>query len=633
MSTIHQILKQYWGFEEFRPLQEEIINAVLDSKDTLALLPTGGGKSICFQVPALAKEGLCLVISPLIALMKDQVANLNKKGIKAVAIYSGMPYSQIDTLLDNCIYGNVKFLYLSPERLTTDDFLARMQRMKISLIAVDEAHCISQWGYDFRPPYLRIAEIREKLKGIPVIALTATATLKVVDDIQEKLLFVEKNVRRKSFVRKNLSYVVRKTSNKEQALLDILKKVNGSAVVYVRNRKKTKEFSDLLNKNGIKSDFYHAGLVTKERSQKQDNWVNNKTRVICSTNAFGMGIDKPDVRTVIHMDIPESIEAYFQEAGRAGRDEKKAYAVQLIENGDVIELDKKIKEGYPSVEFIKEVHESLLTHFRIATNSGLNETFDFEIAAFCEQFKFPMSKVLASIKILEQQELLRVTESVFSLSKVKAIAHKDALYKFQTDHAKAEPLIKFLLRTSEGVFEDFAPVDEEEIAQKLKITTAEVVRQLNALHKYRIFFYQPRKEKPQLTFQQNRVPKQNLRLDLDFIRKRKADMEERLQSIRHYVTDSTICRTRLLVKYFGESLSDNCGICDVCVAQKKSGLSAEDFSKIVAAVENELRLSPLNTNTLYEKLKLKKEELNAAVDYLLDSGKTVLTETGKLKWQ
>ncbi len=632
MQTIHQILKQYWGFEAFRPLQEEIIHAVMEGKDTLALLPTGGGKSICFQVPALAKEGLCLVISPLIALMKDQVANLNQKGIKAVAIYSGMPYSQIDALLDNCMFGDIKFLYLSPERLTTDDFLARMERMKISLIAVDEAHCISQWGYDFRPPYLRIAEIREKLKGVPVIALTATATLKVVDDIQEKLLFAKKNILRKSFVRSNLSYVVRQTSNKEQALLDILKKVNGSSIIYVRNRKKTKQFSDLLNKNGIKSDFYHAGLMPKERSLKQDNWVNNKTRVICSTNAFGMGIDKPDVRTVIHMDIPESIEAYFQEAGRAGRDEKKAYAIQLLENGDIIELDKKIKEGYPTIEFIKEVHEALLTHFRISMNSGQFETFDFEIAAFAEQFTFPMSKVLASIKILEQQELLRVTESVFALSKIKAIAHKDALYKFQTDHPKAEPLIKFLLRTSEGVFEDFSTIDEEVIAQKLKITSTEVVRQLNALHKYRVFFYQARKEKPQLTFLQNRVPKQDLRLDLDFIRKRKADMEERLQSIRHYVTDNTTCRTRLLVKYFGEPLSDNCGICDVCVAQKKTGLSAEEFSKIVLAIENELRASPLNSSALNEKLKLKKEDLHAAIDYLLDSGKTVLTETGKLKW-
>lgn len=632
MQTIHQILKQYWGFETFRPLQEEIIEAVLEGKDTLALLPTGGGKSICFQVPALAKEGLCLVISPLIALMKDQVANLNKRGIKAVAIYSGMPYSQIDALLDNCIYGDIKFLYLSPERLTTDDFLARMERMKISLIAVDEAHCISQWGYDFRPPYLRIAEIREKLKGVPVVALTATATLKVVEDIQEKLLFAKSHVLRKSFVRNNLSYVIRQTTDKEQTLLDILKKVNGSSIIYVRNRRKTKQFSDLLNKNGIKADFYHAGLMTKERSQKQDNWVNNKTRVICSTNAFGMGIDKPDVRTVIHMDIPDSIEAYFQEAGRAGRDEKKAYAIQLVENSDLVELDKKIKEGYPTIEFIKEVHEALLTHFRIAMNNGQFETFDFDIAAFAEAFKFPASKVLASLKILEQQELLRVTESVFALSKIKAIAHKDALYKFQTDHPKAEPLIKFLLRTSEGVFEDFSSIEEEVIGQKLKITPTEVVRQLNALHKYRVFFYQARKEKPQLTFLQNRVPKQNLRLDLDFIRKRKADMEERLQSIRQYVTDSTTCRTRLLVKYFGEPLSDNCGICDVCVAQKKTGLSAKEFSKIVAAIENELRMAPLENSALNEKLKLKKEDLNAAIDYLLDSGKAVLTETGKLKW-
>lgn len=632
VQNIHGILKQYWGFDQFRPLQEDIIQSVLKGKDTLALLPTGGGKSICFQVPAMAMEGMCLVISPLIALMKDQVYNLNRRDIKATAIYSGLPARVIDTLLDNCVYGKIKFLYISPERLASEDFRVRMLKMKISLLAVDEAHCISQWGYDFRPQYLKIAEIREKLKNVPVIALTATATPNVVDDIQDKLLFKQPNVLQKSFVRKNLSYVIRQTINKEQAMLDILTKVKGSAVIYVRNRRRTKEYSDFLNRNKVKADFYHAGLEPNERSRKQEDWIKNKTRVICCTNAFGMGIDKPDVRTVIHMDLAESVEAYFQEAGRAGRDEKKAYAVQLYGQKDLKELDEKIKDGFPTVDFVKEVYQGLCTYLRIAFQDGIGRSYDFDMGHFSDTQKLNPVKVMSALKLLEQQELFFMSESVYQLSQIKCVCPKETLAQFQEKNKKLEPVIKFILRTSEGVFEDFVAIDEQAIAPRLKLSLEELIEQLNALHKFKIFNYQPRKNKPQITFLQNRVKKEDLLLDRDFINKRRTGFEDRLKAVRYYVTEQTICRTRLLVKYFGEAISEDCGICDVCAAKKKSSLSADQFSKIVSAIENELHVAPLTVVQLSEKLKVKQEELNTVLGFLLDKGKTETTAEGKIKW-
>jgi ATP-dependent DNA helicase RecQ len=631
VPDIHHLLKKYWGFDSFRPLQEEIIQSVLAGKDTLALLPTGGGKSLCFQVPAMAMEGLCLVISPLIALMKDQVFNLNRMGIKAVAIYSGMPYRQIDTLLDNCVFGKAKFLYISPERLVSEDFRVRMQQMKISLLVVDEAHCISQWGYDFRPPYLKIAEVREHLKNVPLIALTATATPEVAEDIQAKLLFRTKNLLRKSFVRKNLSYVLRQSMSKEQAMLDILSKVKGSALIYVRNRKKTKQFADLLNKHKVKADFYHAGLEPAERARKQDAWISNKTRVMCCTNAFGMGIDKPDVRLVVHMDVVDSLEAYFQEAGRAGRDEQKAYAVQLIEPRDIIELDKKIEEGYPSADFVKELYNTLAVDLRIAYNSGMNNSFDFDLAAFADKHKLNLASTINALKLLEQQELLYVSDSVYSLSQVKAIAGKEVISKFQAENKTLEPLVKFILRTSEGVFEDFVSIDEQAIAPRLKISTEEVIRQLMLLSKFKVFSYQPRKNKPQIMFLQNRMKKEDLRLDNAFIQKRKKDLEARLKAVRYYLTESNHCRTRLLVKYFGETIQEDCGICDVCVARKKSGLSVEAFSKVVSIIEHELKNSPLALEQLNRKLNVKKEELSTAIDYLADAGRIARNEKGEIQ--
>ena len=632
MQSIDQILKQYWGYNQFRPLQREIIESVLRKEDTLALLPTGGGKSICFQIPALATEGLCLVISPLIALMKDQVQNLTQRGIKAMAIYSGMSYRQIDTMLDSCIYGDYKFLYISPERLAGEEFQIRMEKMKISLLAVDEAHCISQWGYDFRPPYMKIADVREKLKGVPVIALTATATPEVVQDIQEKLLFKKKHVFQQSFVRRNLSYVVRDSRNKEQSLLEILGKVKGSAIVYARNRKKTREFSDYLNKYGVKADYYHAGLEPAIRSQKQDSWINNKTRVICSTNAFGMGIDKPDVSLVVHMDLADTLEAYFQEAGRAGRNEKKAYAVQLIDQVDISSLEKKLEESYPSIELVKDVYQSLCSYLQIAYNNGMNNSFDFDLRAFSILCKQPQPKTYSALKILEQQGIIYLADSVTNPSQVKAIAPKEVIYKFQSDNKRFEALIKFILRTSEGVFMDFVSIEEEVVAGRLKITVQQTIEQLNALHQMKILSYQPRKEKSQIIFLQNRVKREDLRLDMGFLKARKTNFEEKLKAVKFYVTEKYICRTKLLLKYFGETVEQDCGICDVCANRKKTNLTNSAFSEIVVAIENELKPSALSPLQVKARLDINDADLDKAVSFLLDAGKIIWVDELNLKW-
>ena len=631
-SSIQQILRQYWGHESFRPMQEDIIRSVLDKRDTLALLPTGGGKSVCFQVPALAMDGLCLVISPLIALMKDQVQNLQAKGIKAVAIYTGLHYREIDSLLDNCVYGAYKFLYISPERLSSEDFRVRLEKMKISLLVVDEAHCISQWGYDFRPSYLKIAEIREHLKDIPVIALTATATPEVADDLQEKLLFREKNVFRESFVRPNLIYVVRETTNKQRSLKEILEKVQGSAIVYARSRKKTNEIATYLNRHGIKADHYHAGLEFDERMKKQDQWLKNETRVICCTNAFGMGIDKPDVRIVVHYDVPESIEAYFQETGRAGRDGLKSYVVQLTEQGDVAELEKKVREGYPSVELVKETYELLCTFYRLAYNSGVNEGFDFDIRTLSEKCQLNPLITHSAIKILEQHELVYVTDNVYRPSEIKAVADKEVLHKFQVEHKSLEPLVKFILRTSDGVFGDYVPVEENAIATRLKIGVEEVIRQLKALNQHHIFSYKPRKERPQIVFLQNRIKKENLVLDLNLIKRQKAKHDERLKTVSQYLANKTSCRMRMLVKYFGEDIKQDCGVCDVCINRKKAPMSGERITTVAGLVERELKTAPVLAAELEKKLGLEGSELNKVIDLLNDSGKLKRNAKGEYCW-
>jgi ATP-dependent DNA helicase RecQ len=632
MPQIHEVLKQYWGFDKFRPLQEEIITSVLQGHDTLALLPTGGGKSLCFQVPALVQEGLCLVISPLIALMKDQVKALEQKGIRAAAVYTGMGYRQIDNLLDACVYSDYKFLYISPERLMTDEFQTRMERMKISLLAVDEAHCISQWGYDFRPPYLKIAEVRDKLKRVPVIALTATATPQVVDDIQSKLHFKQPNVFKKSFVRKSLSYVVRQATNKNKALLEILGKVPGSAIVYVRSRKKTKEFADLLNKHQLKADFYHAGLDPLQRSLRQDNWMNNKTRIICCTNAFGMGIDKPDVRLVLHLDLAESLEAYFQEAGRAGRDESKSYAVQLLDEDDLYDMDRKLQDGFPSIDLIRNIYDALCLHFRIAYQSGAGRGFDFDLRGFAESVSISNMRVQGVLKILEQQELIYITSSLNQTSQIKVIADKDVLHRFQTTNAKLEPLVKFILRTSEGVFEDYVSLEEEAFASRLKLSVADIAAQLTMLEKFGIVSYKPRSEKPQIIFLKNRVKKEELLIDRQFIKQRKDDFENRLKAVKFYVTESSICRNRVLVNYFGEEPDADCGTCDICLEKKRKNPAATQFTQTVQALEKELKTSPLTMDELKTRLNINATEFKQALDFLLDHGKIKRTATAGLQW-
>lgn len=632
MANINQILKQYWGFNTFRAPQREIIESVIAGHDTLALLPTGGGKSICFQVPVMAMDGICIVVSPLIALMKDQVMNLNKKGIKAAAIYTGMPYRQIDTLLDNCVYGNYKFLYISPERLATDDFRVRMQRMKVCLLAVDEAHCISQWGYDFRPPYLKIAEVRDQLKNVPVIALTATATTEVVTDIQQQLHFKEGKVFIKSFVRSNLSYVVRQTTNKEQSLVDILSKVKGSAIVYVRNRKKTKEFADALNKHRIVADYYHAGLEPSLREKKQDNWVHNKTRVIVCTNAFGMGIDKPDVRTVVHIDVPDTLEAYFQEAGRAGRDEKKAYAVQLLDLSDIESLNKKLKESLPSPEFIREVYDALSIYLRISYNSGFQQTYDIDLGDFASKNKWLTNKALSALKTLQQQEIIYLTEGVYRQSQIKVATTKEVMYKFQVENKQYDPIIKFILRSSEGVFEDYVHIDEQNMAGRLKITANIVIELLNKLDSFGVFSYLPRKDKPQVIYLQNRLRKEELRLNTTAINDRKNEYETRLKAVREYVTENNTCRTRMLVKYFGEKDVDDCGVCDVCLAKKKSGLTDVQFSKAVSDVEAILKAKPLSILELSKQLNIEGVNYNKVLDFLMDAGKVTRNADKQLVW-
>ncbi len=632
MLPIHQILKQYWGFEKFRPLQEEIIQSVLNGNDTLALLPTGGGKSICFQVPALALDGLCLVVSPLIALMKDQVYNLNNKGIRATAIYSGLPAKVIDTLLDNCVFGKVKFLYISPERLCSDEFRVRLNKMKICLLAIDEAHCISQWGYDFRPSYLRIAEVREQVNNVPVIALTATATPKVVEDIQEKLSFKVKNVLKKSFVRSNLSYVVRMSNHKEQDALDILCKVKGTAVIYTRNRKGTKLISDYLLQNKVSANFYHAGLTAKERSDRQDSWIKSKTRVICCTNAFGMGIDKPDVRVVIHADLAESIEAYFQEAGRAGRDEKKAYAILFYNKEDIRDLDFRIDNGFPTIEFIRDIYDSLGVFLQIPYNEGLDNNYEFALETFSDRFKVSVYKTMSAIKILEQQEIVAVRESLYALSSIKCVCGKESLVRFQETHRTLEPMVKFILRTTEGVFEDYCLIDEYAIAPRLKISVDQVREQLVALNKYNVFSYRPRSDKPQVTFLKSRVKKEDLRLDLQFIADRKSDFENRLKAVRSYLLNHNVCRTRLLVKYFGEDTADDCGICDVCVARKKSGISAEEFCTIVSALEQDANSNGLVLSEFKKRTTHPSSKVDAVVDFLIDKSVLQRLPGDLLKW-
>jgi ATP-dependent DNA helicase RecQ len=545
---------------------------VLKGADTLALLPTGGGKSVCFQVPALLLEGICIVITPLIALMKDQVSQLKQRGIEAVAIHSGMSRSQIDILLDNCIHGITKFLYVSPERLQTEIFIARVKQMRVGLIAVDEAHCISQWGYDFRPPYLQIASLREFAPHAPVIALTASATEIVCDDIQEKLAFRSGSALfKKSFARDNLSFVVRKSENKERKILEILRKVKGSAIIYVRSRKATQEVANALMKKKISATFYHAGLSFESRSKRQDEWIQNQVRVMVATNAFGMGIDKPDVRIVIHIDLPENLESYYQEAGRAGRDGQRAYAVVIYHEADVQNLQLKVDQANPGVETLKKIYQALANYYQLAVGSGGGESFDFDLHEFTERFSYHASDVYAALKKLEEEGLIQFNESFYSPSQLHIAVDKTKLYEFQVANGQFDPVVKMMLRLYGGeLFSDFVKISETYLANGLKISPKEMKKILQHLDELKIVTYQPVKEKPQLTFVLPRQDAASLPLNIARMAARKKLITEKMNAMIDFVKIQHRCRMQMIQDYFNEITFDTCGICDVCIEKRKN---------------------------------------------------------------
>lgn len=574
------ILKQYWGYNDFRSIQLDIIKSIGEGRDTLGLMPTGGGKSITFQVPALAQEGTCLVITPLIALMKDQVQNLRKKGIKAAAIYTGQSRNEIIKTLENCIFGGVKLLYISPERLSSPIFQTKLRHIKVSFITVDEAHCISQWGYDFRPAYLKIAEIR-KLKPAPVLALTATATAKVIDDIQTQLAFKQKNVFRMSYERKNLAYIVRKTNDKISELIHILSRINGSAIVYVRSRRRSKELSAILEDNGIPSTFYHAGLEPSVRDERQKLWHDNKKRVIVATNAFGMGIDKPDVRVVAHIDSPDSIEAYFQEAGRAGRDDTKSFAVLLWNDGDPAKLKKRINSNFPPKEFISDVYEHLAYFYQIGIGSGGGHTFAFDIGRFCVTYGYDSIRVDSALRILQNAGYLRYETEPDASARVHILLKRNELDRLNELTPQEDSVITTLLRSYGGLFTDYEYIDESIVATFSGLSQHETYQTMKSLSMRHIIHFIPQRKTPFITFVQDRA--EFINLPANIYDDRKTEFIKRIESVIAYASDDYICRSRQLLRYFGENIQSDCNQCDVCKKSKHDD-TAED--KIIQLLDD-----------------------------------------------
>ena len=633
MNKYQQILVKYWGYTSFRELQEEIIRSVdEEKKDTLGLLPTGGGKSIIFQVPALLNEGMCLVITPLIALMKDQVENLKKQKIKAAAIYSGMTYHEIDIILNNCIYGAYKFLYVSPERLSTDIFLARIEKMNINLLVVDEAHCISQWGYDFRPAYLKIAEIRKHLPGVPVLALTATATHEVAKDIQQQLHFKEENIFRKSFERKNLIYFVRETEDKLKDLLKVVKSIKGSGIVYVRNRKKTKEIANFLQQSKVSADYFHAGLDPKLKDYKQTAWKNGRIRIIVSTNAFGMGIDKANVRFVIHVDLPNSPEAYYQEAGRAGRDGKNAFAILLYHKSDNAKLKKRISDSFPEKDFIRRVYEALGNYYEIPEGAGKGRMLDFKIGDFISKFNLPALQTYNAIKLLQNEGYLELSEEFFTNSKLMFIVQQTDLYKLQVANKSMDIFIKTILRTYGGLFSSYVSIDENYIAKQLKTKVEVIYEFLQQLDKLKIVKYIPQRKIPFITWTEERLEQKNLRISKENYENRKENFAKRIDAILHYASSKTKCRSQILLEYFDEKNPNRCGQCDVCRDRNKLELSKYEFDLILEAVKPKLESQEMSLSELLENCQFNEDKLLKVISWLAENEKIILSPNNKYKW-
>ena len=618
-STTRAILQQYWGYPSFRPLQEDIVDSVMAGKDTLALLPTGGGKSICFQVPSMAMEGLCLVITPLIALMKDQVAHLVDKGIPAAAIYSGMHPDELELAYNQAAFGRLKFLYVSPERLQTNAFIEALKKMKVCLLAVDESHCISQWGYDFRPPYLKIADIRPYMPKTPVLALTATATAKVVDDIQFRLGFKEKNVFQSSFERKNVTYNVYHEADKYGVLRRKLEAMTeGSAIVYVRNRKRTQVIADWLNSVGISAIFYHAGLDAKTRDQRQDLWMKGKVKVIAATNAFGMGIDKPDVRLVIHMDLPDSIEAYFQEAGRAGRDLKPSEAFLLVSPADIQKLQDNLAQSFPELERVKLIYNALGNYLGIPVGAGENVSYPLVMGDFANRYGFNIIEVFHALKILEKEGYIVLSESFDEPSKVWIKASRDDLYGFQVNNPQYSELIKCMLRSLPGVLTDFVRINEEVLAKKAGLTAEKVVEQLKKLEAYNFLSYAPRNDKPQVLFLSEFVDAKHFGLSKVNYYDRKKDAEERMKAVVDFVNNDEECRSVQLLRYFNEKTRKTCGRCDACLKQSNNRVA---YRVVEERLESVMRETPQTMSELLGQCKDFDEALVLdAIRYLADNG-------------
>ena len=629
------VLVKYWGYPSFRPMQEDIVDSVIDGHDTLALLPTGGGKSVCFQVPAMAMEGVCIVITPLISLMKDQVLHLKNINIPASAIYSGMHPNELEIAYNKAAFGNLKFLYVSPERLMTDAFIEAIKKMKVCLLAIDESHCISQWGYDFRPPYLRIAEIRPYIPGTPVLALTATATPKVVEDIQFRLGFKERNVFQTSYERKNVTYNVIKIADKYSLMYRLFLKMDkGSGIVYVRSRKRTKIIADWLQSVGISASFYHAGIDAKTRDERQKQWMDGKTKVIVATNAFGMGIDKPDVRVVVHMDLPDSLEAYFQEAGRAGRDLKPSEAFLLVADSDIKQLKDNLKQSYPELQRIRDIYDALGNYLQVPVGTGNGQSYDFDMTDFAKHYNLSLLEVFNSLKLMEREGLFSLSEAMDTPSQLMIKASREDLYRFQVEYPDFDPLIKHLLRNHPGILSDFVKIKEEQISQRLGTDVPHIEQTLKKLEKFNFLTYIQRHDKPQIQYLTERQDTKRFALSDEVYKDRKEDATKRVQAVIDFVNNDSECRSVQLLRYFGENIKTRCGKCDVCNIRNQMKINDEEYKNISGIILEELnkRVVPLFETPSLAKNYLEEKVLET-VRWMLDNGIIEQDENGNLRAQ